>query len=295
MPSDDRRGIAWSLGAALASGFFVIPWKLANQHGDPATSTLALLGFAALFNTALGLVQLRNGPRRPFGRVELGAALAMAALSLLGNLAGATAIQTLSAALFNVLGRGEVLVVALLAWLLLGERVERLYWVGAAIAGVGLLVMRDPLGGAAIDPRGMFFAFLCVLCFSAMAVLTRYVIHRVDAVRINALRLWMTVPFGYILAGGPTDFADVSTAQLGWAALAALAGPFAARLCLIQSSRYVDARVTTLGALSAPVVSLGLEVVLLAATPPLLELVGGAIMLGGIALPLAWRPSPPER
>ncbi len=292
MPSDYRRGIAWSLGAALASGFFVIPWKLANQHGDAATSTLALLGSAALFNTALGFAQRRGGSQRPLGRYELGAALAMAALSLLGNLAGATAMQTLSPSLFNVLGRGEVLVVALLAWAFLGERVERRYWVGAAIAGVGLLVMRDPFGTGPVDARGTFFAFLAVLCFSVMAVVTRHVIHRVDPVRVNALRLWMTLPFGYVLAGAPTGLADVPSAQLGYAALAAFAGPFAARLCLILSSRYVDARVTTIGALSAPAVSLVLELALLGTAPPPHELLGGAIMLGGIAVPLARRRAP---
>jgi drug/metabolite transporter (DMT)-like permease len=136
VPSDYRRGIAWSLGAALGSGFFVIPWKLANQHGDAATSTFALLGFAALLNTVLGLAQLRGGTRTrvALGRYELWIALALAALSLFGNLASATAIQTLSASLLNVLQRGEVLVVALLAWAMLGERVERRYWLGSMIA-----------------------------------------------------------------------------------------------------------------------------------------------------------------
>jgi drug/metabolite transporter (DMT)-like permease len=154
------------------------------------------------------------------------------------------------------------------------------------------VVLRDPLGPGAVDLRGTVFAFLAVVCFSAMAVVTRRVIHRVDAVRVNALRLWMTLPFGYVLAGAPTDLASIPLAQLGYAALAAFAGPFAARLCLILSARHVDARITAIGALSAPVISLPLEMLLLGVTPPAHELLGGAIMLGGIAIPLTRRRNP---
>jgi len=294
MSSDYRRGIVWSLGAALCSGFFVIPWKLANEVGDPATSTFALLGFAALFNTALGVAPLRGGSRRALGRYELWIALALAALSLFGNLASATAIRTLSASLMNVLQRGEVLVVALLAWAMLGERGERRFWLGAAIAGAGFVVLRDPYGGGSVDLRGTGFALLSVLCFSAMSVVTRMAIHRVDPVRVNAIRLWMTLPMWLLVAGGPGALASMGRAQLYYVALAAFAGPFAARLCLILSARHVAARITTLGALSAPAISLPLEAMLLGHVPPVHELLGGAIMLAGIAIPLV-RPREPRQ
>lgn len=289
MPPNYRRGIAWSLGAAFWSGVFVIPWKLANEVGDAATSTLLLLAFAGVFNTLLGLVQRRGGPRLALGRYELLIALAIAALSLLGNLASATAIQTLSASLLNVLQRSEVLAVALLAWAMLGERVDRLYWLGAAIAGVGLVVLRDPFGAGPADATGTGYALLAVLCFSAMSVLTRMAIQRVDLVRLNALRLWMTVPLWFAISGVPDELGTIGRAQLGYAALAAFAGPFAARLCLMLSARHVDARVTTLGVLSAPVISLGLELLIFGDVPPRHQLIGGAIMLAGIAVPLVRR------
>jgi drug/metabolite transporter (DMT)-like permease len=255
-----------------------------------------LLGFAALLNTVLGLAQLRGGTRTrvALGRYELWIALALAALSLFGNLASATAIQTLSASLLNVLQRGEVLVVALLAWAMLGERVERRYWLGSMIAGVGLVVLRDPFGAGPVDPRGTGFALLSVLCFSTMAVVTRMAIQRVDPVRVNALRLWMTLPLWFVVAGAPAELASIPRTQLAYAALAAFAGPFAARLCLILSARYVDARVTTLGVLSAPVISLGLELLILGDAPPAHELLGGAIMLAGIAVPLLRRRVPAQ-
>lgn len=289
MPSELRRGIAWSLAGAFFGGCFVIPWKLANELGSPATSTVALLAFAALFNTLLGVAQHRHSARPRLEPYELGVALALAVLSLLGNLGSATAVQTLSASLLNVLLRGEVLVVALLAWVVLGERVERRFWLGAGLAGCGLLVLHGPLEGGPVAAQGTGFALLAVLAFSAMAVLTRQGIRRIDPVRVNALRLWASLPLWFLAVGTPADLGTVGAAQLGYAALAAFAGPTAARLCLILSARHVDARITALGALSAPAISLGLEVVVLGHVPPPRELMGGAILLAGIAVPLARR------
>jgi len=288
---DFRRGVAWSLGAALASGIFVIPWKLANTAGDTAAAAFALLGFAALFNTALSLMQRGGPPRVALAPYEGWIALALAVLSLLGNLASAAAIATLSASLMNVLQRGEVLGVALLAWAVLGERVERRFWLGAGLAGVGMVVLRDPFGEAVVDARGSLFALASVICFSAMAVVTRMAIHRVDPVRVNMLRLWMTLPLWVLLSGGTGGLASLHAAQLGYAALAAFAGPFAARLCLILSARHVDARITTLGALSAPAISVPLEIAILGHVPLPRELLGGAILLLGIAVPLLRLPA----
>jgi drug/metabolite transporter (DMT)-like permease len=94
-----------------------------------------------------------------------------------------------------------------------------------------------------------------------------------------------------VLSGGAGTLSSLHTAQLGYAALAAFAGPFAARLCLILSARHVDARITTLGALSAPVISVPLEWWVLGHVPPSHELVGGAILLAGIAVPLVRLPT----
>jgi drug/metabolite transporter (DMT)-like permease len=276
MIPDRRRGIAWALGSA-------------NEVGEPSTSAFALLAWAALFNSLLGIYQLRGRRPIPLTPYEGWIALALAVLSLLGNLASASGIAILSPSLFNVLQRSEVLVVPLLAWALIGERVERRFWLGAAIAAAGLLVMNDPFGSASVDPRGALFALAAVLCFSVMGVVTRMAIFRVDPVRLNAMRLWMTLPLWWVVTGGAVDLGSIGAAQLGYTALAAFAGPFAARLCLIFSARHVDARITALGALGAPAVSVPFEWLLLAHVPPRQQLFGGAILLAGIAVPLLRR------
>lgn len=298
-----RRGLAWASAAAVGIAFFVIPWKLANELGTPSHSALILLSVAAVLNTGLGLGQrlsyvLAGRPaaltpggrsRHGIGRLDIGVGLLLAGFTLFGNLASAWAIQDLSPALLNVLLRSEVILVAVFAWILLGERVEWLFWLGAAIAAVGLVVLQGPIGsptgeiGALAAGTGM--AIAAALCFSALTVVTRHYIARIDLVAVNALRLWFAVLLWFLLNGWP-DVAQIPLAQIGYVSLSAIAGPFLGRLCMMMSARYVEARVSVLANLSAPVLTLGMAFVLLGDWPAPNELIGGAIMMAGIALPL---------
>lgn len=290
-PRDDRRlGLTWAFAAALGSAGFVIPWKLANQAGDPDLSAVVMLAAAALANSLLVLGHRLTS--RPLEPRRLGTDLAVAAVlatfTLLGNLESARAIQVLSPALLNVLLRAEVMLVAVLAWLFLGERVERRFWLGAALAMVGLFVLQvhpADRGGAASLGRGTAMALGAAACFSALAVVTRRFIHRIDPVLVNALRLWIAVALWFSFHTLPS-LAEIPRAQIGWAVAAAMLGPFASRLCLMLSARHVEARTTTLVNLTSPLLTVPLAWALLADMPRVHQLVGGAIMMAGIAVPL---------
>lgn len=291
MSHENRRGILWALAAAVGVTGFVIPWKLASTHGaTTATNTLVLLCAAAFFNSVLTLFQQRAIPR--FGRLDLAVAAALAVFTLLGNLASASAIQLLSPALFTVVQRVEVIMIALLAWPIIGERIDRNFWIGAAIAGGGLILLQDPMAGMPEGTgdgsrvSGMVYAVMSTLCFSAMAVITRKYIHRIDPVSVNALRLWLSVAFWFVLHGFPSEIYEISGPQAGYATLAAFFGPFLGRLSLMMSAKYVEARITTLATLLAPVLTVGLGYIVLSDLPTAREIQGGVIMLIGISIPI---------
>lgn len=291
MTSRRTRGLAWAGLSTLGSAGFAVPWKLANELGDPSASVLMLLVSAALFNTLflLGQRVLRSGARIRLGRIDLGVAAALALLTLLGNTASALAVQDLSPALLNVVLRVEVIFVAVLAWVLLGERVEGRYWLGASIAVLGLAVMQD-IGGAGVggvDPATLW-ALSAAACFSLMGVVTRRYIHRIDPVGVNSLRLWMAVALWFAFNPLP-DLAAIPRAQAGYAMLAGLCGPFFARLLLMLSARHIEARLTALVNLTAPLPTLALGWWWLADWPETMQLLGGAIMILGVALPLLRR------
>ena len=128
-------------------------------------------------------------------------------------------------------------------------------------------------------------AVVAAACFSGLVVVTRQFIHRIDPVSVNALRLWIAVGFWFLLNPIP-DWSRIPREQIIYAAIAAIAGPFLGRLALMISSRYLEARMTALAMLSTPVMTLLLAFVWIADWPAPHELLGGAIMMVGIAIPL---------
>jgi drug/metabolite transporter (DMT)-like permease len=186
--------------------------------------------------------------------------------------------------------------VAIFAWVLLGERVEPRYWVGAAIAALGLAVMQGATteGPApALVGAGTGMALAAAACFSAIGVLTRRFIHQIDPVGVNAVRLWIAVALWFPFNALPR-VSEIPLDQALYALVAAIVGPFLGRLCLMISARYIEARVSTLVNLTAPVMTLVLSFVLLSDWPHRHELAGGAIMIGGIAIPLLRRRARPS-
>ncbi len=288
--ADRRRGLAFAFAAALGSALFVLPWKLANAAGRPEHSVLILLGAAATANSALVVGQrLAVGTlsiRRP--GLDLAVAALLATFTLVGNLASARASQDLSPALLNVLLRAEVMLVAMLAWLFLRERVERRFWLGATIAMLGLFFLQEPASGtsrAGLLGAGTAMALVAAACFSGLAVVTRGFIHRIDPVMVNTLRLWLAVALWFPFYTLPKP-GEIPAQQILWAVLAAMMGPFASRLCMMLSARDVEARTTTLANLTSPLMTLPLGWLLLSDLPAPQQLLGGALMIAGIAIPL---------
>lgn len=286
MQDGRRRGWWLAFGASLGIVGWAIPWKLAAAEGAATTNALLLLFFAASWNTLFN--RLRGRARRRLTRVDWGLAAALAALTLLGNVASAQAIRHLPPALMTVAQRGEVIWVALLAWPVVGERPDRPFWLGVALALLGLLILQAPAGAADARTVGFAWAGVSLVAFGSMAVLTRRFIHGVDPSRVNGLRLWLAVGLWFAWYGVPPALAQVTPAQAGYTALAAFSGPFAGRLAMMTSARYLEARLTTLATLAAPPLTLLAGMLVLSDTPTAREIGGGLVMLVGIAVPV-WR------
>jgi drug/metabolite transporter (DMT)-like permease len=286
--SDDHRlGILWALGSAFGIAAFVVPWKIASGLGEARMNTLVLLVAAAIFTTLLTAYQQRSFP--PIRGLDLRIAAALAACTLLGNLASANAIQLMSPALMTVVQRSEVLIVALLAWPLIGERIDRSFWAGALVAGCGLLLLQGPLDLGEPRAEGILWAAGSAVCFGSMAVITRKFVHRFDTVSVNALRLWLAVALWFAFNGIPDALAEISFEQASYVTLAAFFGPFMGRLCMMISAKYIEARITTLATLAAPPLTLALAWVVLSDLPTAREIQGGVLMLFGISIPIIHR------
>lgn len=277
------RGIVWAFASATMSAAFILPWKLASELGAPEVLVLIMLVAAGTLNVVL--LRFPEGGRVRFNRTTLWLGLGLAVLTLAGNLASAEAISRISGPMLSVLQRAEVIVVALMAWALIGEQVDRRFWLGAAVALFGFWLVRGP-DVSAVTSDGLLYGLMSAVCFSSMAVLTRKYITVVNPASLNAFRVWATVPLWFVVYGAPPPLASLSPALVGYAGLAGILGPGLSRLFVMQSARYVPARISSLVTLVAPVLTLLLSWALLDSWPSDRELWGGSVMLAGIALPV---------
>lgn len=284
------RGVLYSLAGAFFSACFLIPWKLATHHGEAKHATLVLLASAALFST-LTILPAHDEKAPPLALgPTLKIAVALAALSLAGNLFSAESVQRVSGALLAVLQRCEVLVVGLLAPLVVGERSRSSFWVGALVAVIGLVVLSTRAGaelglGPNADPIGALCGLASAACFGTMHVLTRKYIRSLRILLLNALRLWFGVALWFALERElPLDALNASLVL--FAALAAFFGPFLSRLMMMRSAHYVNASTTVLATLITPPTTLVLGFVVLGTLPSAHEVMGGVIMLVGVAIPV---------
>lgn len=287
-----RRGVVMALLSSLCAAGFVIPWKLASQHGAPEACVLVMLATAACLNSGLLLVPDKapaSRGREP--RLLVAVAATMAALTLLGNYLSAQAVARMSAPLLSVLLRLEVFVVALLGALVLREYVRPAFWLGAGISLFGLVVLnaQKPSDGPGFDRVGSLFALGAALCFGSISVLGRKYIARVHPAMLNSLRLCFSVLLWFVFSEHLPDSSELLPSLVGYAALAGVFGPFLSRSALLESARYVPANVSALVALCTPVFALALGSIVLGSLPSTSELTGGAIMLAGIAVPFVHR------
>jgi len=263
----------------------MIPWKLATLHGEPKDLVLVLLLSAAIFNT-IALPLSRRSEIRRWSAKAVWISIGLAFVTLLGNEASAAAISRISGPLLSVLQRFEVVIVGLLAWLVLAERPSLGFWIGAALASLGVLLTQ---GGASAPAHvsGILYALLAAASFAGMAVLTRRFIEDIEPMGVNALRLWLSVLCWVAYHGELPAIWRLPPTLIAYGALAALVGPFLGRLFFMYALRHVEARIAALCVLLAPPGTLALSWAILGDIPTPTEILGGAVILVGVAIPIA--------
>lgn len=250
---------------------------------------LVMLTVAAILNTLLLPFSRRPADAPPQRwRLLLGLSAAIAVLTLAGNSASAASIARLSAPLVSVILRSDVIITALLGWLFLGEHVRPRFWLGAAVAAGGLWLAQAPSPTQAGDPLGLLLGLAAAASFSGIGVLTRRYIRHVDAVTLNAARLWLSVLLWFAV-NGPRLPEGLTAEVVGYSALAAIIGPGFARVCLMLSARDLEARWTAMLGLTGPVWALLFTAVFLHELPTRSELLGGLVLLTGISYAAALR------
>ncbi|NQZ06415.1 MAG: DMT family transporter [Algicola sp.] len=286
MTVSKKSGIIWATLASVLAALFVIPWKLATNAGEITTVVFVLLLSAATANSLIWLATSHSKPFAKPTKLEMGLSSGLAVLTLLGNLASAKAIVYLTPASLNTFFRAEVIIISLLAMVFLKEAIERRFYLGLVVVGVGFYIMTPNHTLGDDWSVGVGFALIAATMFSGMVLLARKYVRRIDTVLVNALRLWISVIFWFLANWRIPGASEFNTSLVLYAVIAAIAGPVLGRMCFMFSSVHLEARKSALIAMTSPVFALGFSFIFLDDIPDNLEIWGGAIMLLGISFTL---------
>ena len=274
-----------ALGGAMCIAFSGIFYRWSEVSPETGAMYRALFGLPFLAVIALG-ERRRHGPMP--GRSRRLAAIA--GLFFAGDLIfWHYAIGAVGAGLATVLANLQVIVVGLVAWLLLGERPSRSILVALPVVLVGVVLISGIVGQGAYgeDPGlGVVLGLLTAVCYAGYLLVIRGVgrdLRRPAGPVTVATAATAVSAAGVGVALGTLELAP-GASSLFWLALLGITAQFGGSLLIAVSLPRLPAVVTSIILLSQPVVTVGLAMVLLGEAPSVPQLLGVALVIGGIAL-----------
>jgi drug/metabolite transporter (DMT)-like permease len=287
-------GLAFAVLSAVSFGLSgVLARGLLDTGWSPGAVVLVRIAVGALAMTPLGVVALRGRwrlVRRGAGLVTAYGVLGVAAAQLC-FFAAVTRMQVGPALMIEYTSPAAVV---LWLWLRHGQRPGRVTLLGAAVAGLGLVLVLDLVSGPGLDPVGVLWAL------GAMVGATAYFVISAD--EGNGLPP-MTLAAGGLVVGGavlgvlglvgvmPLTAATESASYDGravawWVPLVALGLVTAAVAYAtgVAAGRRLGSRLASFVALLEVVAAIGFSWLLLGELPHRAQLAGGLLILAGVVV-----------
>jgi drug/metabolite transporter (DMT)-like permease len=199
------------------------------------------------------------------------------------------AIEAVGAGLATVLGNLQVLIVGLVAWILFGERPSRAILVALPIVLVGVVLISGLVDAGAYGenpPLGVLLGVLTAISYAGYLLAIRR--SGRDARRPAGPVAVATFATAIAAAGvgvplGELDVVPAWPAH-GWLLLYGVTSQSLGYLLISISLPRLPAVLTSIILLAQPVATVVLAMILLAETPSLAQLLGVALVVGGIAV-----------
>lgn len=254
---------------------------------SPSTGTVFRCLFGLPLLVAVAVIEHRRYGALPVRTIRVAA---LAGVFFAGDLMSwHHAIEWVGAGLATVLGNLQVLVVGLVAWAVFGERPSRPTLIALPVVLAGVVLISGVVGGGAYgrDPRlGVVLGGLTAICYAGYLLVIRRggrdLRRPAGPVAVATASTMVTAALFGLVAGDldPTPAA----ASLGWLVLLGITSQSAGYLFISLSLPRLPAVVTSVILLSQPVATVILSMVLLGEAPSAIQLVGVALVVGGIAV-----------
>jgi drug/metabolite transporter (DMT)-like permease len=199
------------------------------------------------------------------------------------------AIEAVGAGLATVLGNLQVLVVGVVAWIAFGERPSRNTFLALPVVLVGVALISGAVGGRAFGANpglGVVLGVATAFCYGAYLLIIRRggrdLRRPAGPVAIATISTAAVAALAGIVVGdldplpGPTS--------LAWLAVLGLTSQSLGYLLISLSLSRLPAVLTSIILLAQPVMTVGLGIVLLHEAPSVTQLLGVALVIGGIAV-----------
>lgn len=196
-------------------------------------------------------------------------------------------IDAVGAGLATVLGNLQVVIVAIVAWLVFGERPSRRTLAALPIILFGVVLISGVIGANAYGadpPLGVLLGVLTAVAYAAYLLVIRP-IARVRLAEPVAIATASTAAVGLVigLAVGRLDLVPSWPAH-GWLLLLGVTAQSIAYLLISISLPRLPAVTTSIILLGQPVAAVFLSMALISETPSVAQLAGVGLVIGGIAL-----------
>jgi drug/metabolite transporter (DMT)-like permease len=203
-------------------------------------------------------------------------------------------IDAVGAGLATVLGNLQVLVVAVVAWWLLGERPHAGLVAAVPVLLLGVTLVSGALGGETYgrDPRlGVLLGLATSVAYACFLLVLRSGTQ--DLRRLAGPLLWASAAAAAtatLLGAVLGELALPDAASLAWLAVLAVSAQVCGWLLISSSLPRLPAALTSVLLLAQPVVALLVSAVVLGEAPTAVQLGGATAVLAGVVLATATRP-----
>ncbi len=272
-----------ALLGALSISFSGVLYRLAEVSPETATFFRSLYGLPLLLAAAYFERRERGPLPRSGVKMAVFAGLLFAADLIFWH----HAIDAVGAGLATVLGNLQVVIVAIAAWLLFGERPTARTLAALPIVLGGIVLIAGVLGGDnyGADPvLGVVLGVWTAFAYAGYLIVIRHVGGRRSAepvaISTSATRV---VALAVGMALGTLDLAPSWPAHL-WLILLGVSAQSLGYLLISLSLPRLPAVVTSIILLAQPVLAVLLAMALLSEAPSVGQLVGVMLVIGGIAL-----------
>jgi drug/metabolite transporter (DMT)-like permease len=274
-----------ALLGALAITFSGIFYRWSEV--SPSTGTFYRCLFGLPFLAAVAYLERRKFGPLPRATVRLAL---IAGVFFAGDLTfWHHAIAYVGAGLATVLGNLQVLIVALVAWAVFGERPPRSVILALPIVLLGVVLISGVVGEDAYGSApviGIMLGLATAVCYSGYLLIIRRggrdLRRPAGPVALSTASTAAIAAIAGIVIGD-IDFTP-GAESLFWLAMLGITSQFLGYLLISLSLPRLPAVVTSIILLVQPVVTVALSMVLLGETPSTAQLAGVGLVIGGIAI-----------